>query len=256
MKALLVSLVVPALLASTLLAQENAAPAAKEEPAAAPATEPAAAPEAPAAPVTPVPPIEPATPSAAESTSDLTPAKEEPVAIPEQNMELLPSADPGTPQILPEPALIPETPEMTERPEGSAITPPSGATKPTGPAKRSRTEIAADELAQKVRYRQVKTRALGDPAVQEEWRKAQTARTDAEKRAGLKRYYQLLYGRMAKIDKTLKKRIAERELISLRRLKQNRIEASVAGGAEETDLELEARRPDRLERVQISADGF
>ena len=254
MKALFASLVLSALLAPVLSAQENAAPAAKEEPAAAPAPTPAAAEPAPA-PAAPVPPIEGAAPSAAESTSDLTPAKEEPVAIPDPNMELLPSADPGTPQILPEPALIPVTPEMTERPEGSAIAPPS-TTEPPRPAGPSKTELAATELAEKIRYRQVKTRALGDPAVQEEWRKAQTARTDAEKRAGLKRYYQALYGRMAKIDKSLEKRIAERKQISLRRLQQNRIQASVVGNSEDSQEEVQAKPPERLERVQISADGF
>lgn len=246
MKALFATFALSALLAPMLPAQEGAAPAAKEEPAA-----PAAAP----APATAeaVPPITPE-PTAAASTSDLTPAKEEPLPIPERSMELLPSADPGPTQILPEPVLIPETPEMTEKPEGTAIVPP-GEVAPTGLIKRSKTEIAADELALKVRYRQVKTRAMADPAVQAEFNNAQRARTDAQKRAGLKRYYQLLYARMAKIDKTLKKQINEREVISVKRLQQNRIDPTVTGNPEDPEPRVQVKSEELETRFQLGADS-
>lgn len=247
MKALFATLLLSALLAPMLSAQEDPAPAAQKESAPVPV-------ETPVAPAVaqPVPPIS-GQPSAANSTSDLTPAKEDAVIIPQGSIDLLPSADPGPTQILPEPMLIPETPEMTEKPDGSAILPP-GSEEPSRTIKRSKTEIAADELALKVRFRQVKTRAMGDPAVQAEWNNAQAARTDAEKRAGLKRYYQLLYGRMAKIDKSLEKQIHEKEQISVRRLQQNRIQPSVSRNPADRGANVQIKPEDREERVQIKSE--
>ena len=55
--------------------------------------------------------------------------------------------------------------------------------------------------------REAKTKAQRDPAVQAEWDRAIEARTDYEKREALKSYYKMLYGRIAKIDPTLKKPI-------------------------------------------------
>ena len=83
---------------------------------------------------------------------------------------------------------------------------------------------STDELQQRVRFREVKTRALKDPAVQSEWDRAQTVRTDYEKREALKSYYTRLYTRMAKIDRSLKKRIAEEQGRSLARLTQTRVD--------------------------------
>ncbi len=170
-------------------------------------------------------------------------------------MELLPSADPGPTQVLPEPALIPESPELTEKPEGTAIAPP-GREGASRKIQRSKTEIAANELAIKVRYRQVKTRALGDPAVQSEWKVAQTAPTDAQKRDGLRRYYKLLYGRMAKIDKSLKKEISEREALALKRLQQNRIDPSSPIDTVDREPRGQIDPDDREGRVQIRADAL
>ncbi|RYD80290.1 MAG: hypothetical protein EOP84_12155 [Verrucomicrobiaceae bacterium] len=49
------------------------------------------------------------------------------------------------------------------------------------------------------------------------------ARTDYEKREALKKYYALLYARMEKMDKSLKKEIEVREPLTVRRLHQTRI---------------------------------
>jgi hypothetical protein len=70
-------------------------------------------------------------------------------------------------------------------------------------------------MKERIRYREVKTRALKDPAIQAEWERAHKVGTDYEKRESLKKYYTMLYARMARIDKTLKKRIAEQERTSI-----------------------------------------
>ncbi len=163
-------------------------------------------------------PVAPARPAAAEPTLDLMPA---------QPSQGLPA--PGASES--EPSLIPEAPTATERPRGSAITPPrsGGTIEKEGKSKKekkSSTDLSTGELQQMIRFRQAKTRALGDPAVQAEWRQSEVARTDFEKRAALKRYYTLLYARMGKLDGSLKKQITERSLTSLHRLEQKRIEGT------------------------------
>jgi surface protein G len=133
-------------------------------------------------------------------------------------------ADPAVPMRL-EPApeqleipLIPETPETIEKPRGSALGMPGERLKP------NKTSTAANEVAERIRFRQAKTKALRDPAVQAEWANSESARTDLEKREALKRYYKLLYARIAKIDSTLKKAIELQQMSSLRRLEQTRID--------------------------------
>lgn len=141
----------------------------------------------------------------------------------DQRLELLPS-DPAP--LLPVPnrterteplPLIPDAPARTEKPRGRAVVEPRVE-------KRSKTEAAADELQQRVRFREVKTRALKDPGVQSDWERAHTVRTDYEKREALKSYYTRLYAGMAKIDRSLKKRIAEERQRSLGRLAQTRVD--------------------------------
>ena len=155
--------------------------------------------------------------SAAPAESKPAPSGDTPA---DQRLELLPSAPapllpvPARPETLP---LIPDAPASAEKPAGRAITEPRVE-------KRSKTEAAADEVQQRVRFREVKTRALKDPAVQTEWERAHAMRTDYEKREALKSYFNRLYGRMRKIDGSLKKRIAEEQQRSLARLSQTRID--------------------------------
>lgn len=142
-------------------------------------------------------------------------AQEKPAAAPAPHrLELAPAEPVG--ESLP---LIPETPATVEKPKGMAIPEPKAEKE-----KKSQTEISADELQQRIRFRAAKTRALKDPAVQAEWDRANGVRTDLEKREALKSYYKLLYGRMAKIDGSLKKRIDFAQARSLRRLEQTRID--------------------------------
>jgi hypothetical protein len=79
-------------------------------------------------------------------------------------------------------------------------------------------------LQQRIRFRQAKTRASNDPAVQAEWARANAARTDFEKRDALKAYYKALFNRMRRIDGSLRARIAETEQRAMKRLTQTRID--------------------------------
>ena len=177
-----------------------------------------AAPEATSAPVTVEPTLEGGT---AETSVNTTPRTEAAPVAADPSLELMPS---NSDQTLPAPALtteplplIPEAPQSTERPRTSGRDEPRKE-------KKSSTEQASNEIKERIRFREVKTRALKDPAIQSEWERAHLVGTDYEKRETLKRYFKMLYGRMARIDKTLKKRIATEEDLSIRRLKQTRID--------------------------------
>lgn len=60
--------------------------------------------------------------------------------------------------------------------------------------------------------------------MQEQWARAQSAHTDPEKRDALREYYTRLYGRMLKLDGSLKGQIELRREAALNRLEQKRIE--------------------------------
>ena len=116
--------------------------------------------------------------------------------------------------------LIPDTLEQpAEKPRGSALS-------PIIQPKHDKTTDAENELATRIRLRELRTRALKDPKVQAEWDRAHIVKTDAEKRAALINYYTLLYTRMAKLDASLQKRIAAIQTLSVRRLKPHNIDPS------------------------------
>jgi hypothetical protein len=112
--------------------------------------------------------------------------------------------------------LIPETPETTEKPHGSALV----------QTKRDKTSDAENELAARIRLREIRNQALKDPKIQAEWTRAHAVKTDAEKRAALTSYYTLLYTKMAKLDGSLQKRITVMQTAAVRRLTQRNIEPS------------------------------
>ncbi len=89
---------------------------------------------------------------------------------------------------------------------------------------KSKTEQSAEELLERIHFREAQTKALRDPQVQAEWDQATKSKTDYAKREALKRYYKLLYGRIVKIDGSVKKLSDLREQAALRRLEQNRID--------------------------------
>lgn len=134
------------------------------------------------------------------------------------------------PQLSPTDILIPENLPQNPKPQGSAIPQPSsmprsatrGVTSlPGGPSK---TQIAEDEVKQRIQYRLAKNKAVREPAVQAAWDEAQRAKTDLEKREAMRRYYTLLNARIRKIDGSLSKLTVERQTDATRRLQQTRID--------------------------------
>ena len=93
--------------------------------------------------------------------------------------------------------LIPEAPKTTSKPK----------TEPSEPKKKSSTEQESDDLQARIRYREAKTKAMQDPRIQQEWDRAQVAKTEPEKREVLRSYYKLLCDRMVKIDPAVKPRV-------------------------------------------------
>ena len=95
-------------------------------------------------------------------------------------------------------SLIPESPIPVAKPKPKPA--PS-------PEKKSATEQASDDLQTRIRYREAKTKAMQDPKVQAEWDRAHAVKTDAERRAAMKNYYNLYCDRMEKIDPLVKPRV-------------------------------------------------
>jgi hypothetical protein len=142
----------------------------------------------------------------------------------ERSTELLPTTPaPATGALEPLP-LIPELPEPTELPRqrDTGDLPAAEAQQP----KPSVTAAAIEAQKARVRFREAKTKALRDPAIVAEWENSRRARTDFEKRESLKRYFNLLYTRMKKLDGTLETQIEQQQRRSLARLEQRRIEAT------------------------------
>ena len=155
-------------------------------------------------------------PAAAEPPADNSPPPLAPAEKDKDRLELMPSKPA---QLLPPPSglsLIPEIPLPPEKSRPRSV---------ESPIKKrdSATADAEDLVKQRIRLREAKTKAQRDPAVQAEWDRAAAVRTDYEKREVLKGYYKLLYGRMAKIDPTLKAPIETQLQQSLGQLEQTKI---------------------------------
>lgn len=112
--------------------------------------------------------------------------------------------------------LIPEDIELGDRPKGTALAEP----------KKNKTSEAENELGARIRMRELKTRALRDPKVRAEWDRAQTARTDAEKRDALTGYYTQLYAKITEFDSSLKKRVDVLKQASIKRITQRNVAPS------------------------------
>jgi hypothetical protein len=116
--------------------------------------------------------------------------------------------------------LIPEAPlERTEKPKGNALEEPDSSAQ-----RIDRSTAAEDEIGARIRLRQLTTRVRNEPKVQAELERANSARTDLEKREALKAYYQLLYSRIGAIDPSLAKRVQVLRARSIHRLAQTRID--------------------------------
>ena len=139
-----------------------------------------------------------------------------------------PAAEPGTPA--PEPQLAP--PPTTDAPVEPSLIPQVQTTfikPPTFTQKqerKSKTQVAEDNLTERIHFREAKTKALTDAKVQEFWRQAQVAHTDYEKRAAMQKYYTALYDRMGQIDKSFPTLLTDARHLSIARVTQGKLEPS------------------------------
>jgi hypothetical protein len=209
--------------ALTVRAQEKAAP---DAPAAAPASElgaprlrpPAGGPtQAPS----PAPNLTPAplpAPAPASSSSKADPALD---LIPAQPGQLTPApaAPPSQATLGPEESMLSDHARPGEAQEHNRL-----HRKQAAPIGASKTEKVEQDLAELVRLRQAKTQALvSDPSFISEYHAANERHTDLEKREALKKYYERLYTRIAKIDPGTSKLANERKTYMLHRLTQVRL---------------------------------
>jgi hypothetical protein len=119
--------------------------------------------------------------------------------------------------------LIPEAPEPAPKPRGTALVEPRAALdRSTGPI--DRTSAVQNEMAERVRLRELIVKVRKEPKVAAELDRAETAKTDLQKREALKNYYTLLYDRVAKLDPKLKTRVTELQRRSINRLTQTRLD--------------------------------
>jgi hypothetical protein len=119
--------------------------------------------------------------------------------------------------------LIPEAPEPAPKPRGTALVEPRAALeRATGTI--DRTAAVQNEMAERVRLRELIVKVRKEPKVAAELDRAETARTDLEKREALKNYYTLLYDRVAKLEPKLKTRVTELQRRSINRLTQTRLD--------------------------------
>ncbi|HYR57883.1 MAG TPA: hypothetical protein VEO95_04610, partial [Chthoniobacteraceae bacterium] len=122
-----------------------------------------------------------------------------------------PAAAPA-PAVEPEVTLIPEQVPQNKKPAEAA------------PEKKSKTEESAEELLERIHFREARTKALRDPGVQAEWDRSNKAKTDYARREALKTYYNRLYDRILTIDGSVKKTADFRRQASLHRLEQTRLD--------------------------------
>lgn len=176
---------------------------------------------------------------AQDKPADADPAKP-PVEKPAEALPESPAApeQPGQPgQPNPKPAfseplpLIPDSLDPVDRP-GSR-----GSQKNKASHARAKAE---GTVPQRIQLRELKTRALADGTIQQQWDFAQQARTDAGKREEMKKYYSMLYDRMARLDPKLKPVLDKRKDTALHRIEQRHIQASELIEDRDGEMPLEA----------------
>lgn len=113
------------------------------------------------------------------------------------------------------PLLLQPTPETEE------IQPPKKKQPPK--TTRNPQSITVDEIKVRILMRKAKTKALTDPRLHELLAEADAAKTDPEKRAILRRYYELLYKRMSAANPELAPFIETQRAGSLARLESPRL---------------------------------
>jgi type IV secretory pathway VirB10-like protein len=162
------------------------------------------------------PPVTPPTTEPVPETPAEKPGEHVLELAPTPPAPLLPPPTPA-PEAMP---LIPEIPQAPDKPVESGAE--------VKKEKKDKTQAAADDLLEKIRFRQARTKALKDPKIQAEWDLAQNAKTDFEKREALENFYKRFYGKVLAIDPSLKKLVTTSQNRAVARLKQTRIDPTVA----------------------------
>jgi|GEM_PF-3031418 len=122
-------------------------------------------------------------------------------------------------------SLIPDMPAPVEKPSRRSSGGTSGGSRPgaVNPVKKNTTETNTNDIADRIKFREAKTKALRDEKVQEQLALAESAKNDREKRIYLKKYYTLLYAKILKIDGSIKKLVSQRQAQSLKQLDQSKV---------------------------------
>ena len=89
--------------------------------------------------------------------------------------------------------------------------------------KKSKTAESIESIADNIKYREAKTKALRDEKVAQAQADVDAAKTEPEKLAALKRYYTLLAAKILKIDGSIKKLVDARMKDSLKQLDQSKV---------------------------------
>lgn len=138
---------------------------------------------------------------------DQQPGSEQPAS--DQNISLIPESLPNSSKKGP-----------SQKSEKSKVSDKKGK---SGEKGKEKENFSADAVKKRIHMRQVKNQALQDEKLLAEMDVAQTAKTDDEKRAALKRYYNALCDRMLKIDPSLKEEVEARRADYLSRYDQHRV---------------------------------
>lgn len=111
----------------------------------------------------------------------------------------------------------PDGQPMADLPEFDLSTRKPDAPVPSGP---NRTEEAAIQLAQRIRFRKIKADVLANPEVKAALDSSKLAKTDREMRSLLRKHYDLLFTKMKATDPSLSEMIQEQYSLALTPLKQ------------------------------------
>jgi hypothetical protein len=121
-------------------------------------------------------------------------------------------------------SLIPNTPEPVEKPShrASSGTAENDANAPSL-IKKNKTQANTDDVADRIKFRMAKTKALEDEKIQALWADTEATKGDEEKRKALKNYYIALYAKILKIDGSIKKLVSQRLQDCLKQLEQRKV---------------------------------
>lgn len=178
--------------------------------------------------------LSPANAQTAEPAPGATPTPEAaqapdavPASTPTSALESGTTAAPeANPLFTEPPALAPATEPEAEKTE--AIEPKEAKRKAKEQSKKDQSP-SAEDIKNRILFRQAETKALEDPKLHELLALAEASKTDPEKRGYLTSYYELLYSRMKQIDPSiatlidyhLKRSLARLDQVQLRPLGQD-----------------------------------